>query len=53
MIYERLAIDLINGSTLLRDWVDAPGSSPDELDAIASHDESTWREKTAEVMLYR
>jgi len=51
--HDRLAIDLINGSTLLRDWVDAPGSTPDELDAIAKHDELTWREKTAELMLYR
>jgi len=51
--HDRLAIDLINGSTLLRDWVDASGSTPDELDAIAKHDELTWREKTAELMLYR
>ena len=51
--HDRLAIDLINGSTLLRDWVDAPGSTPDELDAIAAHDELTWCEKTASLMLYR
>ena len=51
--HERLAIDLINGSTLLRDWVDAPGTSPDELDVIASHDELAWREQTAAIMLYR
>ena len=51
--HDRLAIDLINGSPLLREWVDAPGSAPDELDAIASHDESAWREQTAEILLYR
>jgi uncharacterized protein YbbC (DUF1343 family) len=51
--HDRLAIDLINGSPLLREWVDAPGSTPDELDSIASHDELAWREQTAEIMLYR
>ena len=51
--HERLAIDLINGSPLLRQWVDTPGSTPDEIDAITSHDESAWREKTTEVILYR
>jgi len=51
--HDRLAIDLINGSTLLRDWVDTSGSTPDELDAIATHDELIWCEKTAALMLYR
>ena len=51
--HERLAIDLINGSPLLRQWVDTPGSTPDKIDAITSHDESAWREKTTEVILYR
>ena len=51
--HDRLAIDLINGSTLLRNWVDTSGSTPDELDAIATHDELIWCEKTAALMLYR
>ena len=51
--HDRLAIDLINGSTLLRDWVDTSGSTPDELDAIATNDELIWCEKTAALMLYR
>ncbi|HSG22951.1 MAG TPA: DUF1343 domain-containing protein [Azonexus sp.] len=51
--HDRLAIDLINGSTLLRDWVDRSASAPDELDAITSRDELTWHEMTAALMLYR
>lgn len=33
--YERLAIDLINGSPLLREWVDDPEAGPGDLEAIA------------------
>jgi len=51
--HERLAIDLINGSELLRLWVDDPASTPGELDALASVDEAAWREETAGLLLYR
>ena len=49
---DRLAIDLINGSELLRRWVDDPAASPDELDRQALADEAAWREERAAVMLY-
>jgi uncharacterized protein YbbC (DUF1343 family) len=45
--HERLAIDLINGSTLLRQWVDDPAATPAALDAIAQVDEARWREESA------
>ncbi|HEX8980537.1 MAG TPA: DUF1343 domain-containing protein [Parasulfuritortus sp.] len=48
---DRLAIDLINGSPLLREWVDAPGSAPGDLDAPSRADEAAWRETA--VLLYR
>ncbi|MBI2319343.1 MAG: DUF1343 domain-containing protein [Betaproteobacteria bacterium] len=50
---ERLAIDLINGSELLRRWVDDPASDPADLDALAAPDEQAWREEREAVLLYR
>ena len=42
--FERLAIDLINGSPLLREWVDDPAATPADLDALARADEAAWEE---------
>lgn len=39
---DRLAIDLINGSTLLREWVDDPQAGPTDLDNLARPDEAAW-----------
>jgi uncharacterized protein YbbC (DUF1343 family) len=50
--FERLAIDLINGSELLREWVDDAEAEPGDLDALASQDEAAWREARAGVLLY-
>jgi uncharacterized protein YbbC (DUF1343 family) len=49
----RLAIDLINGSELLREWVDDPAATPADLDRIVSRDEAAWEEQRADVLLYR
>jgi len=38
----RLAIDVINGSPLLREWVDDLTATPQDLDALASADEQAW-----------
>jgi uncharacterized protein YbbC (DUF1343 family) len=51
--HDRLAIDLINGSELLRQWVDDPAATPGDLDAIALGDERDWDEQRASVLLYR
>lgn len=51
--YNRLAIDLINGSTLLREWVDDAAATPADLDALAAPDEQTWREEREPFLLYR
>ena len=50
---ERLAIDVINGSPLLREWVDNPAAAPADLDKLLQADESTWREERESVLLYR
>ena len=49
---DRLAIDLINGSELLREWVDDPGAGAAELDALARADEEAWLEERKSVLLY-
>ena len=49
----RLAIDLINGSELLRKWVDDAGSTPADLDALATPDEQTWVAQREPILLYR
>ncbi len=51
--HDRLAIDLINGSPLLREWVDDPAAAPGDLDALASADEAAWRERSAPFLRYR
>jgi len=50
---DRLAIDVINGSALLREWVDDPQTSPADLDAIVRDDEAAWRDERDAVLLYR
>ena len=50
--FERLAIDLINGSPLLREWVDDPEAAPADLDALTKPDEAAWREAVQPLLLY-
>ena len=38
----KLAIDVINGSPLLREWVDDAAATPPDLDAQAMPDEQDW-----------
>jgi uncharacterized protein YbbC (DUF1343 family) len=38
----RLAIDVINGSPLLREWADDRSATPQDLDALALADEQAW-----------
>ncbi|MBL8447556.1 MAG: DUF1343 domain-containing protein [Zoogloeaceae bacterium] len=50
--FDRLAIDLINGSPILREWVDDPAARPADLDAIARADEAIWAAARAPFLLY-
>jgi len=50
--FERLAIDLINGSPLLREWVDDPAATPADLDALSRADEGAWEQERKEFLLY-
>ncbi len=49
----KLAIDVINGGPLLREWVDDPAATPGDLDAAALKDEAAWRESRQPFLLYR
>jgi uncharacterized protein YbbC (DUF1343 family) len=49
----RLAIDLINGSEVLRRWVDDPAATPADLESLTRDDERAWLERRADVLIYR
>jgi len=48
----RMAIDVISGGPLLREWVDDPAAEPADLDALAVADETAWLAERQAVTLY-
>jgi uncharacterized protein YbbC (DUF1343 family) len=46
------AIDVINGSPLLREWVDDARATPGDLAALASADERAWEREREEYLRY-
>ena len=50
--FGKLAIDVINGSPLLREWVDDAAAEPGDLDAITVPDEQAWEEERRPCLLY-
>ncbi len=50
--FGKLPIDVINGSPLLREWVDDSNAAPGDLDALAQADEQAWAETRARHLLY-
>jgi hypothetical protein len=50
---DRLAIDVINGSSLLREWVDDPTTAPGDLEGQVRPDEIAWIEETTPYLRYR
>lgn len=49
---DRLAIDVINGSPLLREWVDDASAKPQDLDALAMKDEKGWANERQQYLRY-
>jgi hypothetical protein len=49
---DRLAIDVLNGGPMLREWVDDPAATIGDLDAAALADEEAWHEERVCAMLY-
>ena len=50
--FEKLAIDVINGSQLLREWVDDKASEPDDLERLTVPDEDAWSEGRKPHLIY-
>ncbi len=51
-VFDKLAIDVINGSELLRQWVDDPEAAPADLDAVTIPDERAWEEERRRFLIY-
>ena len=49
---ERLAIDVINGGPLQREWVDDPAAAPADLEALARADEAAWEAERRPLLRY-
>lgn len=50
--FGKLPIDVINGSPLLREWIDDPSAAPEDLDRLASADERAWDDISRPVRQY-
>jgi len=49
---DRLAIDVINGSPLLHEWVDDAAAMPEDLEEITRMDELAWEQVRLPFLLY-
>ncbi len=52
-VLDKLAIDVINGSPLLREWVDDPAAAAVDLESLVQVDEHAWRQERDSFLLYR
>jgi len=50
--HDRLAIDVINGSPLLRQWVDDDAAIPQDLEKLAQIDERAWLSERQSCLRY-
>jgi uncharacterized protein YbbC (DUF1343 family) len=50
--HSRLAIDVINGSELLRQWVDDSAAQPADLEKLTAADEQAWLEERRAALVY-
>lgn len=50
--FGKLPIDVINGSPLLREWVDDPNATPADLDTLTIPDEQAWAQERAPHLIY-
>jgi uncharacterized protein YbbC (DUF1343 family) len=50
--FDKLAIDVINGSSLLRDWVDDKEAAAGDLESLIVPDERAWERERTELLIY-
>ena len=48
----KLPIDVINGSPLLREWVDDDAAMPRDLEAMTAPEEEAWGRERAQFLKY-
>ncbi len=51
-VFDKLAIDVINGGPGLREWVDDSEAAPGDLDALTTPDEAAWEEARRPFLIY-
>lgn len=51
-VYDKLPIDVINGGSFLREWVDRPSATIEEFEKRMKLDEKSWEEERPEFFLY-
>jgi uncharacterized protein YbbC (DUF1343 family) len=51
-VFDKLAIDVINGGPALREWVDDATATPADLDQPTARDEAAWEETRRPHLLY-
>ena len=51
-VFDKLAIDVINGGPGLREWVDDSEAAPGDLDAVTGPDEAAWGEARKPYLIY-
>ena len=51
-VFDKLAIDVINGGPQLREWVDDAAAEAGDLEAISCVDEEAWRQERAPFLTY-
>jgi len=49
---QRLAFDVINGGTLVREWVDDTNANALDLEQVLTADEAQWQETVRDYLLY-
>ena len=49
---DKLAFDVINGSELLRQWIDDPKAHPADLEQLTAPDEEAWRAVQKQYSIY-
>jgi uncharacterized protein YbbC (DUF1343 family) len=51
-VKDKLAIDVINGGSKLREWVDDPNATISDFEKVLSQDETNWAETSRPFYLY-
>ena len=51
-VKDRLAFDVINGGSALKDWIEDAKSTPAQLDKALKVDEQSWKKERAKYLLY-